>query len=157
MLKRSGLSLVAVVMVVSSLVMAAEEVSLEGVTCLLQGKAAAKAEKHADYKEGKVYFCCDNCRGKFEKMNDEEKGKLAAKANGQLVATKQYVQKSCPFTGGKLNAEQTVKVAGAEVQFCCGNCKATAEKLEGDEQLEKVFGVEAFEKGKFAPVKAETK
>ncbi len=157
MLKRSGLSLVALVMVVSSLVMAAEEVSLEGITCLLQGKAAAKAEKHADYKEGKVYFCCDNCRGKFEKMNDEEKGKLTPKANGQLVATKQYVQEACPFTGAKLNAEQKIKVAGAEIQFCCGNCKGKAEKLEGDEQLEKIFGKEAFEKGKFKPVKAESK
>ena len=150
------MSLVALVMLISSLVIAAEEVCLDGVNCLMQGKAA-KADKHADYKEGKVFFCCDNCLGKFGKMNDEEKAKLAAKANCQLVATKQYVQEACPFTGGKLNAEQKIKVAGAEVQFCCDKCKVKAEKMEGDEQLEEVFGEEAFKKGKFKLVKAESK
>ncbi|MCA9133049.1 MAG: hypothetical protein KDA45_07830, partial [Planctomycetales bacterium] len=111
----------------------------------------------ADWKEGKVYFCCNGCLGKFEKMSKEDKTKLAAKSNSQLVATNQYAQEVCPFSGGKLNAETKIKVNGAEVAFCCNNCKGKAEKLEGDEQLEALFGEDAFKKGKFKPVKHEDK
>ncbi len=152
-----GLGLVALMVLTSSLAMAANESNLEGVMCLLQGKKAVNAEKASKYKEGKVYFCCDGCLGKFDKMTAEEKTKLAPKANSQLVASKQYAQEVCPFTGGKLNDEMKLTVNGAEVKFCCGNCKGKAEKMEGDEQLEKVFGDAAFEKGKFKLVKQEKK
>ena len=147
------LGLIALVAMGTSIAIAAEGVSLEGVKCLLQAKRDVNADKAAKWKEGKVYFCCGNCLGKFEKMSDEEKAKLAGKANMQLVATKQYTQEACPFTGGKLNAETKIKVAGAEVAFCCNNCKGKAEKMEGDDQVAAVFGEEAFKKGKFAPVK----
>ena len=139
----------------SMAIAATGEVSLEGVKCLLQAKRDAKVEKAAKWKDGSVYFCCDNCLGKFTKMSDEEKSKLAAKANTQLVATKQYEQEACPFTGGKLNPEAKIKVEGAEVAFCCNNCKGKAEALTGDEQLEKIFGEDAFKKGKFKLVKKE--
>lgn len=157
MVKKFGLGIVALALVFSSIAIATDEVSVEGVKCLLQDSKAVDVEKHAKYKEGKVYFCCKGCLGKFEKMTDEEKSKIAAKANHQLVATKQYAQEVCPFTGGKLNEETAIKVKGAEVKFCCNKCQGTAEKLEGKEQLEKIFGEEAFEKGKFKPVKSETK
>ncbi len=155
--KKLGLGFVALALVVSSFAIAAEEVSVEGVKCLLQDSKAANVEKHAKYKEGNVYFCCNGCQGKFEKMTDEEKAKVAAKANNQLVATKQYAQEVCPFTGGKLNDATAIKVNGAEVKFCCDKCKGKAEALEGKEQVEAVFGEKAFEKGKFKPVKHETK
>ncbi len=152
-----GLSLAALALITSSLAIAADESKLDGVMCLLQGKKAVNAEKASKYKDGKVYFCCDGCLGKFDKMTAEEKAKLAPKANSQLVASKQYTQEACPFTGGKLNDEMKLTVGGAEVKFRCGNCKGKAEKMEGAEQLEKVFGDAAFEKGKFKPVKHETK
>lgn len=155
--KKIGLGLGVLALMVASVAIAAEGVSVEGVTCLLKEGKPANIEKHAKYKEGNVYFCCSGCQGKFEKMTAEEKTKLAAKANSQLVATKQYAQEVCPFTGKKLNDDTAIKVNGAEVKFCCNNCKGAAEKLEGDAQVEKVFGDEAFEKGKFKPVKKETK
>lgn len=155
--KKIGLGLGALALMVASMAIAADGVSVEGVKCLLKGDKPANVEKAAKYKEGNVYFCCNGCQGKFEKMTDEEKTKLAAKANNQLVATKQYAQEVCPFTGKKLNDETAIKVNGAEVKFCCNNCKGAAEKLEGDAQVEKIFGEEAFKKGKFKLVKHETK
>ena len=152
-----GLGLGALALMVCSIAIAAEGVSVEGVKCILQGSKAANVEKHAKYKEGNVYFCCNGCLGKFEKMADEEKTKLAAKANNQLVATKQYAQEVCPYSGGKLNDETAIKVNGAEIKFCCNNCKGKAEKLEGDAQVDELFGEKAFEKAKFKLVKKESK
>lgn len=155
--KKFGLGLVALALVVSSIAIAADEVSVEGVKCLLQESKAVDVEKHAKYKEGNVYFCCKGCLGKFEKFTDEQKKEIAAKANAQLVATKQYAQELCPFSGKELNDATAIKVNGAEVKFCCNICKGKAEKLEGKEQVEAVFGEKAFGKGKFKPVKHETK
>ena len=74
--------------------------------------------------------------------------KFAEKANLQLVATKQYEQKACPFSGGELNPETAVKVAGVSVAFCCNNCKGKAESAEDDAaKVKMVFANKAFEKG----------
>jgi uncharacterized pyridoxamine 5'-phosphate oxidase family protein len=143
------------VLVMSSMAFAAS-VSLEGVKCIIAGGKPANAEKHAAWKDGKVYFCCDNCKGKFESASKEDKEKMAAKANHQLVATKQYEQKACPTSGGKLDSSTAIEVGGTKIAFCCKNCKGDAEKLKGDEQVSKLFGEEAFKKAKFELVK-ETK
>lgn len=131
----------------------AEGVSLEGVKCIMAPKDAKEANA-ADWKEGKVYFCCGGCKGKFEKMTKEEKEKMAAKSNSQLVATKQYEQKACPLSGGDLNPEATLEVAGAQVAFCCNNCKGKVEKMKGEEQVETVFGEKAFKTAKYSKVEA---
>ncbi|MBS0264315.1 MAG: hypothetical protein JSS02_20420 [Planctomycetes bacterium] len=123
----------------------AADVKLDGIKCIMNAKADAKADKAADYKGGKVYFCCDNCKGAFAK--DEKKH--ATKANTQLVATGQAKQGKCPLSGGKLDKDTEITVAGAKVQFCCNNCKGDVEKLKGDEQAEKVFGEDAFKKADF--------
>ena len=73
--------------------------------------------------------------------------KYATKANHQLVETKQAKLTACPLTGGKLNPETKIQVAGLDVCFCCNNCKGKVEKAKGDEQLDLVFGDKAFEKG----------
>jgi YHS domain-containing protein len=125
-------------------------VSLEGIKCPISG-SAAKESKSVAFHEGKVYFCCEKCAAKFE----EDKGKFAAKANHQLVATHQYMQTACPYSGGKLDDSTAIEVGGTKVAFCCKNCKGKAEGLKGDEQVEALFGAKAFEKGKF--VKAEAK
>jgi hypothetical protein len=125
----------------------AEDIKLDGIKCIVAPKPAS-ADKSADYKEGKVFFCCGNCAGKFA----EDSKKFATNANMQLVATKQYEQKSCPLSGGPLNAETAIKVGEAKVSFCCNNCKGKVESTEGKEQLELVYGEKAFEKAGFAKV-----
>ncbi len=143
------MSCLAVLLVACATVIAGE-VDLEGIKCVVASGKPASATKAADYKGGKVYFCCGNCLGKF---NADSKP-FAAKANQQLVATKQFEQKACPFSGGDLNAETAIKVGGTKVAFCCNNCKGKAEKAEGDEQVELLFNDKAFEKG-FAKKKSD--
>jgi YHS domain-containing protein len=113
---------------------------LEGIKCPVSGKAV-KEDKTVDYKGGKVYFCCENCPKGFDAA------KHGTKANEQLVATGQFVQKACPLSGQKLNAEKTAKVDGVTVTFCCEKCQGAVEKAEGDKKAEMVFGDKAFEKG----------
>ena len=134
-------SIFAVLLVASATVIGAD-VNLEGVKCVVAPRDA-QASKSADYKEGKVYFCCGNCAGKFA----SEPAKYAEKANAQLVATKQYEQKACPLSGGDLNPETAVTVAGTKVAFCCNNCKGKVESAEDAEKLTLVFSDKAFEKG----------
>jgi len=135
-------SCLAILLVAGATVVAAD-VDLEGVKCVVAPKAASEG-KSAEYKEGKVYFCCGGCAGKFAK----DTAKYAAKANHQLVATKQYEQKACPLSGQPTDASKSTKVAGKAVAFCCGNCLA---KVEGaaDEaaQIKLVFSDKAFGKG----------
>lgn len=147
--------LVAVVALMGTVSVAATGVSLEGVKCLMVAKKDAQESKAADWKKGKVYFCCGSCLSKFEGMSKEDKAKMAPKANAQLVATKQYVQAKCPMSGGDLNPEMSITVAGAKVGFCCGNCKGKAEAMEGDEQLAALFGAKAFKKAGFVPAEKE--
>jgi YHS domain-containing protein len=121
---------------------AAEEVKLDGINCVVAGNKPAKADKSVDYKGGKVYFCCDNCPKAFEK----DPAKFAVSANKQLVATKQATQVACPYTGKKVADGTGVKVGGVEVGFCCMNCKGATEK-DLDGSVAKVFGDEGFKKG----------
>ena len=131
----------------------AGEVKLDGIKCLMNPKANAKAATAVDYKKGKVYFCCKNCAGAFAKAKE----KKAVEANAQLVATGQYKQEKCPFSGGKLNADQFVKINGTKVGFCCGNCKGKAAKAEGKKQAELVFNDKAFEKAFVVAKKSDKK
>jgi YHS domain-containing protein len=131
------------VLLLSFTAILAEEVKLEGVKCLVNPKAAAKADKSVDYKGAKVYFCCDNCPKAFAK----DTAKFAAKANAQLVSTKQATQEKCPLSGAATKADKTAKVAGVEVAFCCENCQGKVNKASADEAVELVFNDKAFEKG----------
>lgn len=140
MLKKM-MSCFAVLMVAAATVVAGD-VELDGVKCVVAPKAASES-KSADYKKGKVYFCCGGCAGKFA----ADTKKFATKANFQLVATKQYEQKACPMSGRELNPEMTSTVAGKKVAFCCGGCKGTVDKAEGDEaKMKLVFAEKPFEK-----------
>ena len=114
----------------------AADPKLDGIKCLLNDKGAAKADKSVEYKGGKVFFCCENCPKAFSK----DVAKFATKANHQLVATGQAKQAKCPLSGGDLNAEMKVKIDGAEVTFCCNNCKGKVEAAGADEQINLVFG-----------------
>lgn len=147
-MKNALLGLFAAVIAFAGATYAFEKVDLKDVKCMMNGKSAAKEDKNSEWKEGKVYFCCDNCKKSF----DGDKKKFAAKANHQLIATKQVEQQACPFSGGKLNADQKVEYKGATVSFCCGNCKAKAEKMSDDDKVAQLFGEDAYAKAKFAKV-----
>lgn len=136
------------VLVVAGMTGWADDVKLEGIKCVVAPRAA-NAKQAADYKEGKVYFCCGNCAGKFAEAPE----KFATNANQQLVATGQYEQKACPLSGGPLNPDTQIKVGDAKVAFCCGNCQAKVAGAEGKQQLELVFAEKPFEKAGFAKVK----
>ena len=140
--KTSVLALVAGGFLLSSLAMAA--VKLDGVKCPVSGKDV-KEEHAVDFGGGKVYLCCGGCPDAFKK----DTAKFTAKGNHQLLATGQAKQAKCPLSGGDLNKDTEVTIHGAKVQFCCNNCKGKAEKAKGDEQVNLVFGADAWKKGGF--------
>lgn len=113
--------------------------------CPVSGQKAREDQSTA-YKEGKVYFCCKNCKAAFAK--DVKKDALSTKhtvnANAQLVSTGQYEQKKCPFSGGPMKTES--EIAGVTVKFCCGKCKKKADESD-DKGLALVFDNAPFKKG----------
>jgi len=125
----------AVLMLAGTLAAEEKKDPLKGITCPISGKAV-KAGATADYKGGKLYFCCGGCSGAFAK----DTAKHAAKANHQLVATGQAKQTGCPLTGNKLNPATVISVGNVKVCFCCNGCKGKVTAAKGDEQLELVFG-----------------
>ncbi|MFO0906131.1 MAG: hypothetical protein U0939_24200 [Pirellulales bacterium] len=123
----------------------AADVKLDGIKCLVAGNQPAKSANASEYKGGKVFFCCGNCKKAF----DGDNKKFAAKANHQLVATSQAKQGKCPLSGGPCKEDKVLEIAGAKVYFCCDNCKGKVADAKGDEQVELAFGDAAFEKGGF--------
>ncbi len=149
---RMLLGVIVSTLVLSASVFAGDEVDLKDVKCVMNPKGAAKATSSAEYNGGTVYFCCDNCKGKFT----AEPKKFTAAANAQLVATKQAKQVNCPLMGKPAKDDVTVKVAGVEVNLCCAGCKKKVEGKEGADQVELVFNAKAFKKG-FEMAKKEEK
>ncbi|MEL6108485.1 MAG: hypothetical protein AAFU85_20870 [Planctomycetota bacterium] len=138
---KKALASVVAVLVVASTTFAAE-VDLKDVKCLIAPKGA-NASKSADYKDGKVFFCCGGCVSKFTSNTK----KYAEKANHQLVATKQYVQTGCPFSGGEVNQDTAVKFNGTSIAFCCDGCKSKFVSAKDDAaKLKLVFNEKAFKK-----------
>lgn len=122
---------------------------LDGVKCPLSGKKVL-ADKTADYKGGKVFFCCGGCPSAFAKSTS----KFATKANHQLVQTGQFKQTLCPFAGKAVNPDKTADVAGVKVAVCCGGCQSKLTKLE--DKITPVFNDATFTKS-FAKVKPKKK
>jgi YHS domain-containing protein len=112
---------------------------LEGIKCPKSGKPV-KEDKTVDYKGGKIYFCCENCPKAFDAEKDQ------VKANEQLVATGQFVEKVCPLSGKELDTSTAIEVDGVKVCFCCNMCKGAVSKAEGAKKAEMVFGNKAFDK-----------
>ncbi len=147
MSKKLVVTTAALFVVCMTYLVGAEDKKESKVACPVSGKAVNK-ECTVDYKGGKVAFCCGNCAAAFKK----DSAKFAAKANHQLVATKQAKEVKCPFSGGKLNPETAIEVASVKVCFCCNNCKGKAESAEDPVAL--IFSDAAFAKG-FEVKKAE--
>jgi YHS domain-containing protein len=119
--------------------------------CPVSGKAISKDHAVA-YKDGQVYFCCENCPKAFK----ADTAKYATKANVQLVATGQYKQVKCPLSGEAVNPKAHLKVAGLTVEFCCNDCKGKVKEAKKGEKVDLVFSDDAFKKG-FEKSKAEDK
>lgn len=135
------LSIVALAAAGSLVAADSEKVDLSKIKCVVSGKPI-NPEATADYKGGHVYFCCEGCPGAFTGNTK----KFAAKANHQLVATKQAKQTGCPMSGKDVDPDTAIKVGGVAVAFCCGNCEKAAANKKGDEQVELIFSDKAFEK-----------
>lgn len=118
-------------------------------TCPVSG-SDAKKENSSKYRDGEAYFCCEKCKAAF----DAEPAKFSTKANLQLVQTKQFRQTKCPVSGSKISKEQTIKVEGVKVGFCCEKCKGSLESASKEDQLTKIFGDAVFTKS-FAVKKAD--
>ena len=119
-----------------------DAISLNGVKCVVKPTAAVKHDVSLDYRGGKIYFCCEGCRRTFEKESD----KFSARANLQLVQTKQAQQAHCPMSGQECSGDSKIAFLGTEVAFCCDGCKSHFEDATADEKLELAFGNKAFEK-----------
>ena len=93
----------------------AQEKKAENVNtkCPVAGKDA-KADCVAAVK---VAFCCNNCKGKFEKDPVP-----------MLVKVDKVPNEKCPASGKAIDAAATASV---NVAFCCGNCKGKFEKDPG--------------------------
>jgi len=107
--------------------------------CIVSG-APAKEASFVDYRGKKLYFCCENCPKAYKADPD----KFLAKANHQLLYTKQITEVACPLTGKPINEEKTLDIEGVKVGFCCGNCLAKAQKAD-DRAIRLVFA--KFDKG----------
>jgi hypothetical protein len=125
-----------------SVVSGADDAPKAKLRCPVSGKFVNK-DHGAPYKEGQVYFCCDDCPKTFA----ADTAKYATKANAQLVASEQYKEVKCPLTGQPLNPKMVAKVGGVNVAFCCNGCKGKVAKAKKGDKLDLVFSDEAFKKG----------
>lgn len=121
----------------------AVEPKLDGIMCVMNHKAPAKAANAVDYKGGKVFFCCPNCPKAFS----ANPSKQATQANLQLAASGQAKQEKCPFSGQPVDGSKSVKVGGVNVAFCCEGCKGKVAKASPEDAVQLVFADKGFDKG----------
>ena len=73
---RKLLSAVAALVVIGGSIAMAAKPALEGVKCVMNPGKDANESKSLDWKEGKIYFCCDNCPKEFQKDPAKYKDKI---------------------------------------------------------------------------------
>jgi YHS domain-containing protein len=139
---RTTLVLVAMLASVFTFGIATAADATDKALCPVTGKAV-DPKCSADYKAGKVYFCCGMCPGAF-KANT---AKFAAKANHQLLVAGQATQVKCPLAGRDVNTDTVIDVGAAKVCFCCNMCKGKATAVKGDAQINLIFSDANFAKG----------
>ena len=119
---------------------AEDKQDLSGIKCPVSGKAI-NPDATVEYREATIYMCCPGCPKAFAKNTE----KFAAKANHQLVATGQFVQKACPLTGKPAKDDKVVDASGVKVGVCCPGCLGKANK--SDDKVALLFVDKFFEKG----------
>jgi len=119
------------------------EINLENLKCPINPSKGVTENATAEWNGHQVYFCCNGCKGKFEK----DSAKFSTQANFQLVTSKQVKQVACPISGSDVTDDQSSEVAGVSVKYCCKNCKAKVTTSNEAAQLEHVFGEKGFAKG----------
>ena len=141
-------SIFSICVVVATLSLAPGQQDLTGIKCVVEGKRSAVASKAVDYKDGKVYLCCDHCADVFKKDAKLAKdAKFSVKANHQLVLTGQYVQSACPFSDKAIDQNLTSTVAGVEIGFSCADCQSKIDGLKTiEEKVALLFSDPAFSK-----------
>ena len=143
-------SRIATVLTVASLVVvgtlvaeeAAKKVDFSKIKCVVSGKAV-NPEATADYKDAKVYFCCEGCPALLRATPRSSRRRRTISSWPPCKRSRPVVR--CPAK--RLDPETTVEVAGVKVNFCCGNCQKAAASKKGDEQVELIFNDKSFEKG----------
>ena len=145
---RGYVSLMVAVGLLTTTVLAAEADKKEKkkekvkLSCPISGKEINK-EAFVAYKDAKVFFCCPGCPNAFKK----DTAKFAAKANHQLVASKQAKQVKCPLSGRDVNKEVTAKVAHVKVGLCCQGCQKKVVDAKDADKIKLVFNDKSFKKG----------
>jgi len=115
-MKRIGMGLVALALVVGFSFTASAEKKTESAAskpinekCANNGKPI-NPEKTISVDVG---FCCNNCKGKFDKDPAAYLEKVAKAADGK-----------CPLSGEAVGDAKSTLTIG----FCCGNCQGGAKK-----------------------------
>ena len=85
------------------------------VACPLTGREINKATL-SQVAEAKVSFCCNNCKGKFDKAEDKVALVFASIDKGFTLQT------ACPISNKKIDVTKVVEHDGKKVYFCCPNC-----------------------------------
>lgn len=85
------------------------------VACPLTGNKLNKATL-SEVAEAKVSFCCNNCKGKFDKAEDKVALVFASIDKGFTLQT------TCPVSNKKIDVTKVIKHEGKNVYFCCPNC-----------------------------------
>lgn len=112
------------------------------VKCVMNGDNAANMEFAAEYRDAKVYFCCEHCASSFA----EDSSEYTTKANHQLVLTGQFIQTMCPITGEAVAEGVTTELAAIEIGLASEEAKEKLEAIEDiEEKVALVFADEVFE------------
>ena len=107
------------------------------------GKVGDRNFLDKDIRNGKVYFCCENCPKTYEASPKKYRIQL----HRQLVETGQEVQVACPICGEPGNADFTVELGAAKVSFCGAKCLAKYNEAKTDTaRLKLVFNSAAMRK-----------
>lgn len=89
--------------------------------CPISGKDIDAATAFV-YKTQAIAFCCNNCRGKFEKEPAKYIGKVAEFKEPAVAAPAKAINAKCPMTGEDVDAAVTFKYKGQTIAFCCKDC-----------------------------------
>lgn len=98
------------------------------VACPLEGGPISE-DAYTQVGGQKVYFCCENCKARYESD--------PAKYAGKLEASYTY-QTRCPVSGDEIDPASSIELAGGQrVYFCCGRCGAKL-LAEPDKYIERL-------------------